>query len=96
MHLHGSNFIARMGADATGEEPTARHEMSDAKTEISRFFKQSGRVIIPLTVQEIAPPSPAAVSLRSALDYAPRHLCPPRRFARDDPRWGISTGCQAD
>lgn len=26
---------------------------SDAKTEISRFFKQSGRVIIPLTVQEI-------------------------------------------
>ena len=26
---------------------------SDAMTEISRFFKQSGRVIIPLTVQEI-------------------------------------------
>ena len=25
----------------------------DARTEISRFFKQSGRVIIPLTVQEI-------------------------------------------
>ena len=25
----------------------------DARTEISRFFKQSGRIIIPLTVQEI-------------------------------------------
>jgi hypothetical protein len=26
---------------------------SDAKTEISRFFKQTGKVIVPFTVQEI-------------------------------------------
>ena len=25
----------------------------DARTEMSRFFKQTGRVIVPLTVQEI-------------------------------------------
>jgi hypothetical protein len=44
-----------------------------ALTEIGRFFKQTGRVIVPLTVREIAPPSPAAVSLRSALDEQIAH-----------------------
>ena len=45
----------------------------DAETEVARFFKQTGKVIVLLTVRQIAPPSPAAVSLRSALDEQIAH-----------------------
>ena len=45
----------------------------DAETEVARFFKQTGKVIVLLTVRQIAPPSPSAVSLRSALDEPVAH-----------------------
>jgi len=44
-----------------------------ALTESNRFFKQTQRIIIPLTVREIALPAPAAVLLRPALEEQIAH-----------------------
>lgn len=41
---------------------------TDGVRDVERFWKQSKRLIKLLRVQEIDPPSPASVSLRSALE----------------------------